>query len=53
MKEKELRALLSQGEGLHLEFKESVNSSLSKEIVAFANAKGGIILVGVDDNGSI
>lgn len=53
MKGKELQALISQGEGFHLEFKESVNSSLSKEIVAFANAKGGTILVGVDDSGNV
>lgn len=53
MEEKELQALISQGEGFHLEFKESINSNLAKEIVAFANAKGGIILVGVDDNGNI
>ncbi len=49
----ELQALISQGEGFHVEFKESVNSGLDKEIVAFANAKGGILLIGVDDNGKI
>jgi ATP-dependent DNA helicase RecG len=53
MTELELQALISQGEGLHIEFKESINTGLSKEIVAFANAKGGTILIGVDDDGNI
>ncbi|AEA42074.1 ATP-binding protein [Fluviicola taffensis] len=53
MNKLELHALISQGEGFHIEFKESVNSSLAKEFVAFANAKGGIVLVGVDDDGNI
>ena len=53
MDKKELQALIVQGEGFHLEFKESVNSNLAKEIVSFANAKGGIILIGVDDEGNI
>lgn len=47
----ELQAIISQGEGFHLEFKESINSDAAKEFVAFANAKGGIVLIGVDDNG--
>lgn len=53
MTEKQLEALIAQGEGFHLEFKESINSGLSKEIVAFVNAKGGVVLIGVDDDGNI
>jgi ATP-dependent DNA helicase RecG len=53
MTELELQGLISQDEGLHIEFKESITSNLSKEMVAFANTKGGIILIGVDDNGII
>lgn len=53
MTELELQALTSQGEGLHIEFKESITSNLSKEMVAFANTKGGVILIGVDDDGVI
>ena len=54
MTELELQALIDQGEGFHLEFKESGEAkNLSKEIVAFANTKGGIILIGVDDDGVI
>ena len=53
MTSKELGALIEQGEGFHLEFKESVKSSLAKEFVAFANAKGGRVLIGVDDNDTL
>ena len=48
-----LAILLDEGEGYTLEFKESVNSDLSKELVAFANASGGRILIGVSDTGKV
>jgi len=48
-----LKNLLGQGEGFNLEFKESFDSNLGKEICAFANANGGIILLGVSDLGVI
>lgn len=35
------------------ELKESYTTGLKKEIVAFANTSGGIIYIGVDDNGKI
>lgn len=47
----ELDLLIEEGEGYQLEFKESVNSDLAKELTAFANASGGRILIGVSDNG--
>lgn len=53
MNKLELDALISQGEGFHIEFKESIGKGLNKEIVAFANAKGGKILIGVDDDGNL
>jgi ATP-dependent DNA helicase RecG len=53
MNKLELAALIIQGEGFHIEFKESINSGVAKEFVAFANAKGGIVLIGVDDDGKI
>lgn len=34
-----------------MEFKRNLNSDLSKELVAFANAKGGRIFIGIDDSG--
>jgi ATP-dependent DNA helicase RecG len=37
----ELELLLEEGEGYTLEFKQSVNNDLPKELVALANASGG------------
>lgn len=44
--------LVSQGEGLHTEFKRLIHSApkIARSITAFANTSGGIILVGVDDD---
>ena len=54
MNEKELQFILQEGEGLKVEFKESFDpKSLAKEMVAFANSIGGIILLGVADKGNI
>ncbi len=47
---------ISNGEGLHTEFKESKNklpSDLFETVCAFLNTDGGMILLGVDDNGTI
>ena len=49
----ELELLLQEGESYFTEFKEGISSSLSRELVAFANASGGRILIGVDDTGTI
>ncbi len=51
----ELRSLVSLGENETLEFKRKVAhpEKIIKEIVAFANTKGGRLLIGVDDNGKI
>jgi ATP-dependent DNA helicase RecG len=49
----ELALILEEGEGYTLEFKTSVNSDLSKELVAFANASGGRIFIGVNDANEI
>ncbi|MDI6703868.1 MAG: ATP-binding protein [bacterium] len=55
MKAKDVYRLIKQNEGLRIEFKARISSSqrIAKEMVAFANTKGGYILVGVDDNGKI
>lgn len=50
---KELELILEKGEGYTVEFKQSVNSDLPREIVAFANASGGHIFIGVDDTGTV
>ena len=39
------------GEGQFIEFKETFDKSLQKEIVAFANASGGVIYLGITDTG--
>lgn len=48
----DLRNLVQTGEGAYLEFKKTIPSAakIAREIAAFANTKGGKILVGVDDN---
>ena len=53
MKKKELKELIEQGEGYFVEFKEQIGVSLDKEMVAFANASGGKIVIGVADSGKI
>ncbi len=52
---KDLKQLVRQGEGSHLEFKLKANhpEKIIREVVAFANTQGGILLVGVGDDKSI
>ncbi len=47
--------LIRQGEGETLDFKKIVPGALkiAKTIVSFANTKGGTLLIGVNDNGTI
>lgn len=51
----DLKKLVSKGEGLTLEFKRKAAypDKIVREMVAFANTKGGILLVGVGDDRSI
>ena len=49
MNKKELDFVLSEGEGLKIEFKEFFDKSFAKEIVAFANSSGGRIFLGIND----
>lgn len=53
MNAQELHALIVQGEGFTSEFKRSMPSDLGREMCAFANASGGVILLGVTDKGEI
>ena len=46
MTEQELNTIIQSGEGYKIEFKRSVNSDLSKELVAFSNSSGGRIFIG-------
>lgn len=45
--------VIREGEGLAIEFKEKYTGRIDEDIAAFANSKGGTILLGVRDDGSI
>jgi len=52
----DIKLLVSSGEGYNVEFKVSVPSkvrALTGEVCAFANAAGGVVLIGVNDNNKI
>ena len=53
MSAQELHTLIAQGEGFTSEFKRSMPSDLGREMCTFANASGGVILLGVTDKGEI
>lgn len=55
MNEFELQEIISRGECLHAEFKETVidNEDIAKAITCFANTDGGLIIIGVNDDGGI
>ncbi len=50
-----IKTLISQGEGLMLDFKFAINDSkkIARSLSAFANTDGGTLLIGVKDNGAI
>lgn len=52
---KHVISLIKQGEHQTLDFKHSITDSkkIARSLVAFANTDGGILLIGVKDNGSI
>lgn len=45
--------LIREGESEKIEFKRSATGDINREVCAFANAEGGYILIGVDDEGNI
>ena len=51
----ELLEMIHNGESSGVEFKRDViqNHDLAKELVAFANFQGGVVLLGVEDDGSV
>ena len=53
MKKSSLSNLISLGEGFAAEFKRAGVSNLGREVCAFANATGGVILIGVTDSGKV
>ncbi|MBF0492624.1 MAG: putative DNA binding domain-containing protein [Deltaproteobacteria bacterium] len=44
---------MKEGEGESSKFKQSLSTDLGKTIVAFGNTNGGVILIGVDDEGQL
>lgn len=55
MNRKQLKRLIESGESTTVEFKRKLNEShkIAKELCAFANTSGGVLIVGVDDDGTI
>lgn len=49
----QVKLLIQEGEGLTVEFKERYTSRMDEDIVAFANSRGGTLLLGVRDDGTI
>jgi predicted HTH transcriptional regulator len=51
----DVKRLIEEGEGFEIEFKRKVSSpkKIAKTLSSFANTKGGIVLFGVDDDGTI
>lgn len=52
---KRLLKFIEEGENLHTEFKQrfSTHQKIAKEMIALANTRGGIVIFGVADDGSI
>jgi len=52
----DIKKIIAQGEGISIEFKrakEKVPQSVYETVVSFANTRGGYILLGVDDDGTV
>ncbi len=51
----DVNLIIEQGEGFNIEFKRRISSAekIARTLISFANTKGGTILFGVGDNGSI
>ena len=52
MKRRELLDLIEEGENIQCEFKRQFTTpeKIAREMIAFANTKGGFIIFGVDDD---
>ncbi|MFN8237152.1 MAG: ATP-binding protein [Chitinophagales bacterium] len=51
----ELERIISRGEGVQLDFKQAITSQrkIARTLAAFANNRGGKLLIGVKDNGML
>ena len=52
---RDVNSLIDEGEGFTIEFKRRISSpeKIARTLISFANTRGGTILFGVDDDGSI
>lgn len=52
---KKVLDMIENGEGLNVEYKQrfSTHEKIAKEIIAFANTRGGFLFIGIDDNKKI
>ena len=50
-----IKELIRQGENTSIEFKlgDVRTENLAKELIAFSNSSGGVVLLGIEDNGEI
>ena len=48
-----LKKLIAAGESAHVEFKEAFGEASLESIAAFANAGGGVLFIGIADNGMV
>ena len=50
-----IEELIRQGENTSIEFKRGDvrTENLAKELIAFSNSSGGVVLLGIEDNGEI
>src|SRR5882724_1642158 len=53
MDQKEIEFLIKEGEGLTVEFRAKYTSRADQDLVAFANTKGGKVLLGVNDDNKV
>ena len=55
MTEQKLKELIERGENSSIEFKScSVRAeTVAKEMISFANSSGGLVLLGIEDDGSV
>jgi len=53
--EDEVLKLIAEGENSKVEFKRKFTTyeKIARELIAFVNSKGGMIMIGVDDNGEV
>ncbi len=45
--------IIREGEGERVEFKQSFNAQVMESLSAFANTRGGMVLIGVSDDGVV